>query len=189
MLKEQETAILAQYEAMLVAARCRSNEAQREIESLERIVVSMRERLDSLGPRARSSSGLASSDENPLPTYRGRATLPGFLKRLMADGRRRTLDQIAQAVEADANFVDRRPNRNTLSNRMHELMRSGYVQRVERGIYELAANAANENGRGRGGPNLTVHPARQQPPGEDLINPRPGHPNNEAERGRSVAAA
>jgi hypothetical protein len=60
----------------------------------------------------------------------------------MADGQRRTLDEVAQIVEQDERFYDQPPSRNTISNRMHDLAAAGELRRVERGVYELGVTNA-----------------------------------------------
>lgn len=137
MAVDRESEILSEYEALLQAATLKLEQARREHESLTQVVSALRRRLGKDGQ---------SLPTGVLPTYKGRVTLSSFLRALMADGQRRTLDQIAAIVERDERFRDQPPSRNTLSNRMHELANSGELIRIQRGVYELAGSSGNARG-------------------------------------------
>lgn len=118
-------------------------------------------------------------DEGESPRLRASRprSMPVFLRALMADGHRRTVDEIIDASRAE--FGDELPKRISFTNRLNELVHSGYLHRVRRGVYELASTEADENPDEPGGPHPGVHLDGEKPPAEELITPRLGHPYGE----------
>jgi hypothetical protein len=74
---------------------------------------------------------------NRRRTYAGCRSLPDFLVDLMQDRKRRTLDEIEQAVQTTPEFEDRVPSRNTIATRLNELVKKpGTFTKLPDGSYQ-----------------------------------------------------
>jgi hypothetical protein len=60
----------------------------------------------------------------------------GFLRDLFADHVTRHSSEVVQALADSEAFGDRMPSRNTITNRLNDLEKQGYLRRVGRGRYE-----------------------------------------------------
>jgi hypothetical protein len=82
-------------------------------------------------------SSPAITSYNGRRTYAGRRSLPDFLVDLMQDRKRRTLDEIEQAVQMAPEFEGRVPSRNTIATRLNELFRKpGTFEKLPDGSYQ-----------------------------------------------------
>lgn len=142
----RESVILREYEDLLTDALTQLETARAEVASLEPIVQGLRRRV------GRDPSKPSEDDHEPEPTpaelraqgrsvYGGRPTLIGTLEELMADGTVRSLDQIMGELERNVHFADRTPSRNSLSNRLADLVDRDYLVKIKVGkgrLYQLA---------------------------------------------------
>ncbi len=112
-----------------------------------------------------------------ISTPRKRLGLAKFLRNLMADGQRRHLTDVLAVLEATEPFASNMPTRNSVSNRLFDLEKSGYLRRIERGTYQLASTSdtAPSNGAGGAGADETEpRQANQLAQGEGLGSTPPG---------------
>ncbi len=169
------------------------DQAQSEVDDVSEIVARLRRRVGEEPERLAGTAPLASGDppndsqaemppRNGPTHYRGRVSLPHFLKTLMNDGRRRTVDEIIAAVQAAPEFADSVPTRNTLNTRLSELAKAGVFQKLPNRSYlkfapdKLAPNGGAENPDERGGPNLAIQLDVEKTPTEEIAPPQSGHP-------------
>ena len=185
--RERERQILREYEAVLDEAQSVAVDAeaafvlaQREVDEVRAIVDRLRVRVgDDPTPESQGTQPAATPRKRPR-RHRGRVSLPQFLETLMADGKRRTVDEIEAAIHAAPEFADSPPNRNTLNTRLGELARRGTLTKHPDRSYQnlVPAGGDAENPDERGGPNPAAQLDVEKPPADQLIPDRPGHPIN-----------
>lgn len=195
--RTDEQAILEKYQELRDAEQARLDDAEsrvaecrKAVESLDVIVRALEARIgDGVAGVAPSSDGhgSAASVPTPSPTMRlGAPSLTARVREVMADGVPRSVGDVLDALNAKAAPEHGTAvTRQKLANRLVELAQQGYLQRRERGVYQLASQEAPENGVGREGPNLSAglegpnllaFSGVQKPPDEEVIAPRLGHP-------------
>lgn len=179
--RHDEERILGEYRGLLANEEERAKTLQREIDRLRAIVQGIEGRLQAQGdtgePTARTAAPEPSAQ--PVSVRFGRITFASSVRQIMADGVARDASTILPELR-ERGILPPEGNRTKqmqkVSNTFVELAKQGDLVRCDRGTYRLASAEATENGAGRGGPHLPVHPGVQKPPGEEFAAPRPGHP-------------
>jgi len=199
--RDDEKRILAEYQSLLDAEQeaLRGDEERVEkrragVENLEGIVHGLASRVG--GPKAAEGiifGGRGSGKSGTLflgtgiSVRNGQPTLTALVRAVMDDGEARNVNDLIDALrERDELPEDEGPTlKQKLANRFVELTQQKYLERRGRGVYQLASVEAHENGAERRSPNPPVgsegpNPGPSQapePPDEEVISPRPGHPN------------
>lgn len=145
---ERERERLREYRAALAATESELAKLTKEAEGLRQIVSGF-ERI--VGPEL-ADHGATERHAQPTPHVptgriqtltpppRKRLGLAAFLRKLMADGQRRHLDDILKVLSVTEPFASNMPGRNSVSNRLFDLDKKGYLHRVARGTYQLASS-------------------------------------------------
>jgi hypothetical protein len=176
--RRDEERILGEYRDLLTNEKERARTVQREIDRLRAIVRGIEGRLLAQQDIGESTAAATSeSSAQPVSVRFGRMTFASSVRQIMADGVARDASVLLPELHdrgilpADGN---RTKQMQKISNTFVELAKQGDLVRCERGTYKLASVEATENGTGREGPNLPVHPGVQRPPDGEVISPRPG---------------
>jgi hypothetical protein len=195
--RSQERDILKQYEAILgsereayAAEEARLLERRSGVERLAAIVENLAERLGveaqaervevpaAERPPAPAAPRAPGSADAGLTIRHGRPTLTSVIRQILADGGARNADAVLAEIERRGDETAAQGTKQQIGNRLVELRKQGYLEPLERGVYQLASAEAKRNDAGRESPLLPVQPGVQKPPGEELISPRPGHSHN-----------
>jgi hypothetical protein len=184
--RQDEERILGEYQDLLANEEERARTLQRELDRLRAIVKGIEGRLQAQQETGKpTASAAAPESSQPVSVRHGRPTFAASVRQIMGDGVER--DAATLLAELHARNVLRADGHRTMqmqkvSNVLVELTKQGHLVRPVRGIYKLASSEASENGAGREGPHFPVHPGVQKPPDEEVISPRPGHPDDHGER-------
>jgi multidrug resistance efflux pump len=143
----RETQNLREYRVELEAAEARLREAEADVFSLNQIVAGLEARIARLKNEAdtpaESGEPEPPSGAAPQPR-RKRRGLKKVLRAMMADGETRTVDEVLAALAEHESFRDDLPHRNSLVNRLWELVSEGYLESIDKGVYR---RRTPQNGR------------------------------------------
>lgn len=150
---------LTEYRAELEAAEARLQDAEADVVALGQIVAGIEARLakaEGKGAAAPEEVPQESATSKPQKQAakppRKRRGLKKALRKIMADGETRTVDDILAALGETEAFRDALPARTSLSNRLWELTQDGCVESVGKGVYR---GKVAQNGRAPEGLRLT----------------------------------
>jgi hypothetical protein len=155
---------LEHYRGELKRAENTLKAAEERVFALTQIVSGL-ERLVGDTPEQATSSDSPTMTEPGMVTRsrrrRGRTSLKAVLADVMADGQRRDLDAILEAV-AESGVFEEPPKRVSFTNRLNDLIREGYLYSPKRGEYELVSSAEAEgNADEPTGPNRGANSAAE----------------------------
>ena len=125
---EHEQKILAEHEGLL-------EDAQRNVEVIAGVVASLRAYIEVLVNALGTGRNSPSPSRLTPTTLQERPTLISLLRGIMADGKQRDTDQIFRELR---NISSQQFPRSSVNNRLYDLLRQGYVLRLDRGVYVLA---------------------------------------------------
>jgi hypothetical protein len=142
---DREREVLAEYEGLLAQATSRRDAAQSEVDSLTSIVQGISSRVAALpAPNGKPSAatklgatiaalaaGAAASQE-----IARRGSLSTVLREVMVDARQRDVDEICGLLERRKAMPEGERGRQSVINRLGELVDEGYLNRVSRGTYQ-----------------------------------------------------
>ena len=191
----REKRLLDEYRVELADAERRLREAEADTSELRPIVTAMESRIrrfeaaqsgDELPPRP------AEPEPATPPRSRSQRSVKQVLAELLADGKPRTTDEVADELAQMPAFQSKPPSQQTVTNRLFDLYKEAYLRRLDRGIYQLAIADQLASSEAHGNatePRVqTEEPTpEQKPPGEEAAAPRPGHPSNGAGGSLSLA--
>jgi hypothetical protein len=153
---DAERKALQLYERLLEQATGRRVAADQEERSLTKIVESISQRLLANGASqpseqqspSRAAAPAVTVDRSDLEPSRGAAAGAGkrrplitAIAEIMSDGKTRNVEEICASLRELDEFPGGKRARQTVTNRLHELRQSGYLEHLERGVYRPAANA------------------------------------------------
>ena len=125
---EHEQKILAEHEGLL-------EDAQRNVEVITGVVASLRAYIEVLVNALETGRNSPSPSRLTPTTLQERPTLISLLRAIMADGKQRDTDQIFRELR---NISSQQFPRSSVNNRLYDLLRKGYLLRLDRGVYVLA---------------------------------------------------